>query len=71
MQSGFNINVAVELGGSFSCDYGFADRQVDDRRHRSQRRVGVPHDVVVPEVGHGEAAEPCAEEAADLVREQR
>src|SRR5574343_379425 len=44
-----------------------ADRQVDQCRASGQHDVGVPHPVVVTEVRDGQAAQPGAHEAANLV----
>ena len=49
----------------------FADRQVDERRGQRQRDVRVPHPREIAEGRERLAAEPRAEEPADLVRERR
>ncbi len=52
-------------------DLRLADRQVAQRRGQRQQRVGVPHPQVAALLRNGQAAQPGAEEAADLVRQQR
>jgi hypothetical protein len=60
-----HAGTAATRGGS----RGLADRQVDQRRADGQHDVGVPHPVVAAGRLERLAAEPGAEEAADLVRE--
>src|SRR5258706_9546755 len=48
-----------------------ADRQIDQRGERGERYVGVPHPLIAAGVRDRKAAQVSAEEAADLVRQQR
>src|SRR5690606_26988543 len=48
-----------------------ANRQVEQGGDRGERRVGDPHQVVVAGAVDRDPAEPCPEEPAHLVREQR
>lgn len=51
-------------------DQCLLDRQIHQCGQQRQRDIGVPHPVIVAALEAGNAAQPCAEEAAYLMRQQ-